>query len=170
MNIVLIGYRGAGKSAVGKRLAERLRREFVDIDDLIEERQGAPISDLVKSQGWEGFRDMEKRVIQEISREDELVIAPGGGAVIDAENVSSLKRNGLIIWLKANAQVLRQRLEQDPRTPSSRPTLTGKGVLEEFEEVMGKRNPYYAKAADVEFDTSALDLDAVVERVYSIIQ
>ena len=170
MNIVLIGYRGAGKSAVGKRLAERLRREFVDIDDLIEERQGAPISELVKSQGWEGFRDMEKRVIQEISREDDLVIAPGGGAVIDAENVSSLKRNGLIIWLKANAQVLRQRLEQDPRTPSSRPTLTGKGVLEEFEEVMGKRIPYYAKAAEVEFDTSALDLDAVVERIYSIIQ
>lgn len=169
MNVVLIGYRGAGKSTVGRRLATRLGREFVDTDDLLEKRHGALIRDIVKSRGWGHFRAMEKRIIEEISSGDNLVIAPGGGAVLDDENVRSLKKNGLVIWLKADRQVLYKRTGEDPRTISSRPTLTGKGTLEEFEEVMAYREPFYQKAADIQLDTVDLELEEVVERILSIL-
>jgi len=170
MNIVLIGYRFAGKSTVGSRLAARLQMKFVDTDNLIEERHGVLISDIVKSYGWEYFRAMEKQIIEEISNQDHSVIAPGGGAVLEAENVKALRRNGLIIWLKADSEAIRKRIEQDPRPFVRRPSLTGKGVLEELEEVMAYRKPFYERAAGVELDTSNLDVEAVVEAVLKILQ
>jgi shikimate kinase len=169
MNIVLIGYRGAGKSTVGKRLAERLKMRFVDIDDLVEKSQGASIREIVESLGWEHFRTMEKAAIQEISRKNGFVIAPGGGGVLDPENARSLKDSGLVVWLKAEPEVLAERMKSDPQTISSRPTLTGKGALAEIREVMSSRDSIYKKVATLELDTSALDVEAVVERVVSLI-
>src|SRR4030065_2092809 len=134
MNIILIGYRGSGKSTVGRSLAYRMRRRFVDTDGLIESKEGQ-ISDIVKSHGWDYFRAMEKKVIEEISKEDNLVIALGGGAVLDPDNIVNLERNGFIIWLKADQDVLRKRMNGDSRTFASRPTLTGKGTVEELEEM-----------------------------------
>jgi shikimate kinase len=168
MNIVLIGYRGAGKTAVGRGLADRLKMTFVDTDDLLEERQGVPISNIVKSRGWSRFRELEKSVIEEISKGDHLVIAPGGGAVLDTDNVRALKRNGFIIWLKADQQTLLKRMDQDPGTNTRRPTLTGKGTQEEIEEIMSIRDPFYEKASDIQIDTSMLDVNAVVERILAI--
>jgi shikimate kinase len=170
VNIVLIGYRGSGKSTVGRSLAARLQMRFIDTDDLIEARHDAPISEIVKSQGWDHFRVIEKRIIEEISNEDNLVIAPGGGAVLDAENVMMLRKNGLIIWLKADWQTLRKRMDQDPRTFLRRPTLKGKGTSEELEEVVAYREPFYERAAEVRLDVAALDVEAVVESVLSIFQ
>lgn len=170
MNIVLIGYRCAGKSVVGKRLAERLRRRFVDTDDLIEERSGCTIHEIVEFHGWDHFRAMERRTIEEISNEDQLVISPGGGAVLQAANVSALKRNGLIIWLKADREVTLKRIEKDTRNFVRRPSLTGKGILEELEEVMASRDSFYERAAEIKVDTSALDVEAVVEAVQLILQ
>jgi shikimate kinase len=170
MNVVLIGYRCAGKTVVGKRLADRLGRKFVDTDDLIEKSQGALIGDIVDSLGWDHLRAMERRMIEEVSNEDHLVISPGGGAVLQAENVTALKRNGLIIWLKADGETIRKRMEQDPRTFVRRPTLTGKGVLEELEEVMAYRESFYERTAEVELDTSSLDVEAAVEAVLLILQ
>jgi shikimate kinase len=169
MNIVLIGYRCAGKTVVGKRLADRLQRRFVDTDDLIESKEGK-ISSILKSHGWDYFRAMEKRMIEEISKEDNLVIALGGGAVLDPDNIVNLERNGLIIWLMADPEVLRKRMNQDPRTFASRPTLTGKGTLEELEEMIAYRNPFYDKAAKIQFDTSALDVEAVVENILTVLK
>jgi shikimate kinase len=170
MNIVLIGYRGAGKSAVGRMLAARTGGKFVDADDLVEKQCGASIRDIVQSKGWQHFRDLERGIIEEICREDQLIIAPGGGAVLDPANVRSWKKNGLVIWLQADGEVLEKRMNQDPRTPAGRPTLTGKGAMEEFQEVLAARIPYYAQAADVQVDTSALSLEDVVARVWSIVQ
>jgi len=170
MNIVLIGYRGAGKSTVGSRLASRMGKEFVDTDDLVEERQRASIRDIVESYGWDHFRAAEKRVIEEVSHSDDFIIAPGGGAVLDPENVASLKKNGLIIWLKADREILCRRIDRDSRTVASRPTLTGKGAMEEFGEVMAVRNPFYERAADAEIDTAGLEVEEVVEAVLSVIQ
>jgi shikimate kinase len=98
-----------------------------------------------------------------------LIIAPGGGSVLDAENVRFLRENGLIIWLKADRHILFKRMEQDPRSQLSRPTLTGQGALEELGEVMASRTPFYEGAADAELDTSALDVEEAVEAVRSII-
>ena len=170
MNIVLIGYRGAGKSAVGAELASRAGIDFVDTDDLVEKHQGASIRDIVAAGGWEHFRAVEKKIIGEISRKDNLIIAPGGGAVLDPENVRSLKENGLIIWLKADREILCQRIERDPRSAGRRPTLTGKGALEEFGEVMSVRNPLYERAADAKIDTAGLNVEEVAEAVLSVIR
>ena len=164
MNIVLIGYRGSGKSTVGKRLASRMQRRFVDTDDLIESKEGQ-ISDIVKSHGWNYFRAMERRMIEEISKEDNLIIALGGGAVLDSDNIANVERNSLIIWLKAAREVLRKRMNQDPRTLASRPTLTGKGTIEELEEIMDFRNPFYEKAATIQLDTPTLNVEEVVENI-----
>ena len=167
MNIILIGYRGSGKSTVGRSLASRMKRRFVDTDDLIESKEGQ-ISDMVKSRGWDYFRAMEKKVIEEISKEDNLVIALGGGAVLDTDNVKALRKNGFIIWLKADQQTLLKRMDEDPGTNTRRPTLTGKGTLEELEEMMFRRGPFYKTASESQIDTSTLDVKAVVGRVLAI--
>lgn len=169
MNIVLIGYRCAGKTVVGKRLASRMERRFVDTDDLIESEKGQ-ISDIVKSHSWDYFRALEKRMIEKVSKEDNLVIALGGGAVLDPDNIVHLERNGLIIWLKADREVLRKRMDQDPRTIVSRPTLTGKGAIEELEEMIAYRDPFYDKASKIQLDTSALNAEAVVESILTVLQ
>ena len=169
MNIILIGYRGSGKSTVGRSLAYRMRRRFVDTDDLIESKEGQ-INDIVKSRGWDYFRGVEKRIVEEISQEDNLVIALGGGAVLDPDNTVNLERNGFIIWLKADREVLRKRMNGDSRTFASRPTLTGKGTVEELEEMMSFRNPFYEKAAKIQFDTSTLDVEAVVENILAVLK
>jgi shikimate kinase len=169
MNLVLIGYRGSGKSTVGRRLAVRLKMKFVDTDNLIEDRQGIPIIDIVKSRGWGHFRKLENNVIEEISKRDHLIIAPGGGAVLDTDNVKALRRNGTIIWLKADRQTLLKRMNQDPGTNTRRPTLTGKGTSEELKEVMSLREPIYERASEIQIDTSTLDLEAVVERILAVV-
>ena len=170
MNIILIGYRAAGKSTVGKTLAERLDKKFVDTDEVLKERHGVSITDMVKAHGWSYFRAHEKRLIEDVSREDHLVIAPGGGVVLDEENVMALKKNGFLIWLKAELEVLTRRMDQDPQTVTNRPPLTGKGALEELRDVMAYRIPYYEKAMDTKIDTSTMGVQAVVEAVLSIVQ
>jgi shikimate kinase len=170
MNIILIGYRGSGKSAVGNRLAVRLKMKFVDTDDLIEERQGTPVTDIVRSYGWDHFRKLEKSVIEEISKEDRLIVTPGGGAVVDADNVKALRRNGLIIWLKADKQVLFRRIQKDRASSTRRPTLTGKGTLEEIGETLSQREPWYEKASEIQIDTSTLAVNAVVETILAALK
>ena len=168
MNLVLIGYRCAGKTTVGSQLAAYLRRQFVDTDTLLEERHGV-IRDIVETHGWDYFRILEKGIIKEVSTQDNLVIAPGGGFVLDADNVMALKKNGFIIWLKADSQSVYQRMLRDPRTALQRPSLTGKGTVAELEEVMTSRAPLYEKAAEIHVETSAIDATAVVEGVLSIL-
>jgi shikimate kinase len=170
MNIVLIGYRGSGKSTVGRRLSAHLNMRFVDIDDLIEERQGVPISDIVKSHGWGHFRKLERSAIEEISKDDRLIIAPGGGAVLDTDNVKAFKKNGFIIWLKADKQTLLKRLNQDPGTNTRRPTLTGKGTSEELKEVMSLRDPIYERVSEIQIDTSMIDVKTVVENILTVLK
>jgi shikimate kinase len=169
MNLVLIGYRCAGKTTVGKRVATQLRTRFVDTDDLIEQRHGA-IRDIVETHGWPYFRFLEKRIIHEISFDYDLVIAPGGGFILDKDNVMALKRSGFVIWLKADLKVLHARMMNDPRTLVQRPSLMGKGILEEIEEVMTFRIPLYEMACDVQLDTSGMDVETVMKQVLSIFE
>ena len=154
---------------MGKMVATQLRMRFVDTDDLIEQRHGA-IRDIVETQGWPYFRFLEKRIINEISVDYDLVIAPGGGFILDQDNVMALKKNGFVIWLKADLPVLHARMMNDPRTLVQRPSLIGKGILEEIEEVMTFRAPFYEMASDVQLDTSAMDVETVTKRVLSILE
>jgi shikimate kinase len=170
MNLVLIGYRAAGKTTVGRRLSAYLRRVFVDSDDMIEKHQGTTIEDIVRCHGWDYFRAIEREVISEVSNYDNLIISAGGGVVIDPENVKVLKRNGLIIWLKADVEVLLERMVRDLRSAIERPSLTGRGTLKEFKEVLVQREPLYERASEVQMDTSLLDVDGVVNQVLSIFE
>jgi shikimate kinase len=165
MHIVLIGYRCTGKTSVGKAISERLGKAVVDTDDYIEKKAGRPISNMVEKEGWDFFRDREREAIREITACDDLVIAAGGGAVLNEENVTNLKRNGVVILLEARNETLLQRMRADDRTERQRPSLTGKSPLEEIEEVLEVRRPYYEQAMDFSVDTTSRTIEQVVDEI-----
>jgi len=130
----------------------------VDTDAMIQEDAGSTIEEMVSEKGWDSFREIEKRVIQEACAVDLLVIATGGGALMDQENVRNLKRNGWIVWLKANAQVIHERMKRDEKRGKTRPSLTGADSLQEIEEVLAMRLPFYERAGDFTVDTDRLSI------------
>lgn len=145
MNLVLIGYRGTGKSTVGKVLAKRLGRELVSTDKEIVKRAGRSIPEIVQEKGWEYFRDLESDVCRELAGRDNLVIDTGGGAILRQGNVEVLKRNGTLFWLTASVDTIASRIGGD----TQRPSLTGeKSFIEEIEDVLRERTPKYQAAAD----------------------
>lgn len=154
MNIVLVGYRCSGKTAVGKILARKLGRDFLDTDGLIEREIRDSIQGFVSKKGWDHFREMEKTVIKKIAKKDNLVIATGGGIVMDKDNISNLKRNGWIVWLKANPGIIKDRMRKEQGSGKIRPSLTGSDPIEEIEQVLNLRTPLYEKASDLTVDTS----------------
>jgi shikimate kinase len=167
MNIVLIGYRGTGKSAVGRLLADRLDLNFCDADELVEKRGGQSIQEMVAAKGWEFFREREKDCIRELSGIDAAVIATGGGAVLDTENVRLLKHKGRLIWLVADAQTVIARMQADTNSGQRRPSLTGSEPADETFAVMAARAPFYREAADICVDTSGKSLDEIVDEICS---
>jgi shikimate kinase len=158
MNIVLIGYRCSGKTVVGKTLAIELGREFLDTDAVIEENAGRSIENMISTKGWDRFRETEKRLVEEVSRRNNLVIATGGGIVMDEENVKNLKQNGWVVWLKGKPEVLRERMAKEQGAGRYRPSLTGADPMEEIKEVLSVRKPFYDRAGDLVVDTSSLSI------------
>lgn len=158
MNIVLIGYRCSGKTVVGKTLAIELGREFLDTDAVIEENAGRTIETMISTKGWDRFRETENRLVEEVSRRNNLVIATGGGIVMDEENVKNLKQNGWVVWLKGKPEVLRERMAKEQGTGRYRPSLTGTDPMEEIKEVLSVRKPFYERAGDLVVDTSSLSI------------
>ena len=165
MNIVLIGYRGTGKTSVGSALARKLGRTFYDADAYIEQKAKASIRDMVAGKGWPFFRAKEKEAIAELSSADGCVIAAGGGAVLDPANVTRMKDSGVVILLEASTEVMFQRMRGDEKTEQQRPSLTGKDPYEEIEEVLRYRRPLYEKAKDFSVDTTSMSVDEVLEEI-----
>jgi shikimate kinase len=155
-NIVLIGPRCSGKSSVGGILAEKLSRTFLDTDHRIETMAGCPIETLVSEKGWVHFRRIEKRVVEEIAGNRDLVVATGGGVILDEENTNNLRKNGLLVWLRGDPGVLQERFARDWKAGRRRPSLGGGDPLEEITELLKGRAPLYGKAADVEVDTTEI--------------
>ena len=167
MNIVLIGYRGTGKSAVGRRLADRLDLAFYDTDELVEERGGQTIQEMVAAKGWEFFRECEQAVIRELSGIDAAVIATGGGAILYPDNVTLLKQSGRLIWLVADADTIIGRMQADEGSEKQRPSLTGGEPADETSAVMAVRTPLYRKAADLSVETSGKSIEQIVDEICS---
>jgi shikimate kinase len=165
MNIVLIGYRCSGKTEVGKALAAELGRDFLDTDALIEKNTGSSIEEIVTGKGWDHFREIEKRLVAEISGKDHLVVATGGGFVMDEENVQNLKKNGWVVWLSAGGDVLKHRMDKDRESGRPRPSLTGVNPLEEIKEVLGIRKPLYERAGDFMVDTGILSIGEIAAKI-----
>lgn len=162
MNIVLIGYRGTGKSSVGKILAEQLGRELISTDAEVVNLAHLSIPDIVKQSGWDHFRNLESQVCRDLADRDGLIIDTGGGAILRQENVDALKRNGLLFWLTAEVSTITKRIGGD----NQRPSLTGsQSFTEEVEEVLRARKPKYAAAADHVIGTEGRSLAEVTEAV-----
>ncbi len=157
MNIVLIGYRGSGKTSIGKLLAARRDMAFADTDEWIVRQAGKSIQSIFADVGEKGFRDLESAAVQQLTAPGNTVIATGGGVVLRPENMSRLKEHGKVVWLKAPAEVLWQRIAADPDSSHARPNLTPSGGLEEIRRLLEVRNPLYAAAAEVTLDVSVLN-------------
>ena len=165
MNIVLIGYRGTGKSVVGKLVAEALGMQCISMDGRIVERAGMSIPDIVENQGWSAFRDMESEVARELAKADNIIIDSGGGVIERPENIDALGVNSRIVWLKASVGVIVSRIQGD----TERPSLTGgKSFTEEVAEVLERRTPKYKNAAHYEIDTDHLTPEQVADRIIEI--
>ena len=157
-NIIFIGFMGTGKSVVARRLAKRLGRGFIDTDSCIEHEAGLSIAQLFATEGEAAFRQREKQALTRACQKKRMVIATGGGAVVDRENAAILKASGSVICLTARPEVILQRLQGD----TTRPLLQGPNPLTNIRQLMADRTAAYA-CADITVDTSSLRPDAVVE-------
>ena len=171
MNIVLIGYRGSGKSTVGKRLANKLWIDFIDTDKLITDAAGMTIRTIFEKEGEAGFRKREVEAVAQAAARDNVIIAVGGGAILDPQNVAALKKNGKIIWLEAKAEVLHERIQNDSENADSRPQLVAgvSGGMEEIRQLLEVRTPADRAAADVTLEVSNLTADDAATRIVSFV-
>jgi shikimate kinase len=161
-NVALIGFMGTGKTAVGRTLAERLNREFVEMDSLIEQKEGKSIPEIFAQDGEIAFRELEIEVTKEISGRKNLVIACGGGVVLNKINVDRLRQEGAIVYLTASAEAILKRVASEE---GQRPLLEVDDPLLTIREMLKFRKPFYERAADIEIDTSKLDIAAVAEQI-----
>lgn len=147
MVITLIGYRGSGKSTVAAPLAEQLGWSWVDADAELERRVGRSIREIFETDGEPAFRELERQVLTDLLSRRHLVVAAGGGAVLNAEMRRQMKSAGPVVWLQARVETLAQRIESDATTAERRPNLTARGGRDEIERVLAMREPFYQECA-----------------------
>jgi shikimate kinase len=169
-NIVLIGYRAVGKTSVAAQVAYRLGRPMIDLDAVVEQEAGESIPDLVRREGWEEFRRREKAVVERYASQEGMVLATGGGVILDAENTARLKATGKLIWLKASPATIKARLLQDAQQTVARPGLTAKGTLNEIDEVLSWREPLYQEAAMVSLSVDTASAAEVAQRIVDLVR
>ena len=169
MDVVLVGLPGSGKSAVGRRLASTHKAEFVDLDEVIEQRAGAAIPEIFDAEGEAGFRTREREAVAGLGPADRSVavvrvVATGGGAVLDPRNRWLLYRRRLPLWLDARPEVLAQRLR---RSPTVRPLVAGRDPIGAMRKLAAQREPFYAAAEQV---NSVAQLPSVLDEVDRLIE
>jgi shikimate kinase/3-dehydroquinate synthase len=162
-NIVLIGFMGTGKTAVGRRVAARLGRPFVDTDALIEARAGRPVPRIFAEDGEEAFRRLESEVVAEASARSGVVIATGGGVVLRPENMACLRRSGVIVALRADPRAILARVGAGRGRP-----LLGPDPEARVRHLLEQRDALY-RAADLTVETTSLSVDEVASRVISLV-
>jgi len=163
-NIYLIGFMATGKTAVGKFLARRLKKQFIDLDGRIEEKEGMRIVDIFAKKGEAYFRQAEKQAVKEIALLSDCIVACGGGVVIDPDNVVLLKKSGTLICLTADVATIIARSSGTKQ----RPLLNVGNPQEKILELLEKRKAFY-KQADYEIDTSPCSVEDVAEKIINII-
>lgn len=164
-HIVLIGLPGAGKSTVGRMVADKLHAGFVDIDTILIRKEGRPISMIFAEKGEPVFRDMERKEVEAALANEPAVIAPGGGWAAQPGALEDAKPRGYVVYLKARAEVAAGRAE----ATGTRPVLMGDDPLARMKELFTARDPYYAKA-DATVQTEAKSAENVVAEVVRLAQ
>ena len=160
-NLFLVGPMGAGKSAVGRQLARMLHLNFIDSDDEIEARTGVDIPFIFEKEGEEGFRRREVKVIDELSQKDGIVLATGGGAVVDADSRNRLGARGFVVYLYTTVDQQLKRTERG----RERPMLASGDRRQVLEELMGFRDPLYREIADLVVDTDGRRVNTVAREI-----
>ncbi|MCZ7625226.1 MAG: shikimate kinase [Candidatus Methylomirabilota bacterium] len=160
MKIVLTGFMGTGKSAVGRRLAERLALPFLDLDEAIEATTGLTITEIFAAEGEPAFRQKERDLIASLGHHTNCVVATGGGAVLDPDNLRRLRTGAVLVCLTAEPAVILERLGGD----ASRPLLQGTDRLTRIRTLLGQRASAYAEA-DLTIDTSRTGIETIVDQI-----
>lgn len=160
-NVILIGMMGSGKTTVGRLVAQRTGRDFIDLDALIESRMSKRIVEIFSEDGEEGFRDLETEALQDVAGSTHAVIATGGGVVIKPGNRRILQGMGIVVWLDAPPDELLKRIGDD----ESRPMLHGQNPLKRMERLLVDRRGFYADASHIHLDTTELTPEEIADRV-----
>ncbi len=168
MPILLAGYRGTGKSTLGRLLADRLSWTFVDADDLIEERAGRTIAEIFQADGEETFRDLEEEVVCDLCQAEKTIVALGGGAILRESSRNRIKAAGPVVYLTAEPEELALRIAYDASSESRRPSLTdNKDLLAEVKEVLTFRQPLYEECATITVSTQDWSPEDLADEVLS---
>jgi shikimate kinase len=159
-SIALIGFMGTGKTVVGKLLAKKLGKDFIEMDTLIEKKAGRSIPEIFRQDGETGFRQLEIEVTKSIAGRKNAVIACGGGIVLNTINIDRLRQECVIVCLMASLSVILKRTSADKE---ERPLLAVADRLRQIKQLLEFRQPFYERAADITVNTSRLKPDAIVE-------
>ena len=170
MNIFLIGFRGTGKTTIGKIISRMLDREFIDADEYLEQKERKTVKDIFDEGGEKLFREMESRVIAELCLLDNKIIATGGGVILREENVKKLKKNGVLILLTADVDTICKRIYRDKFTQQRRPSLTDRNGYQEIEYLLEYRKPLYDKAADFVLNTDSMSVNDAARKIVNFIK
>ncbi len=170
MNVVLIGFRCSGKSSVGRALATKLGREFIDCDDYIEKKTRLTIRELFDLEGETRFRALESETIAELAKMEGKVIAIGGGATLKYRNMKVLKRSGKIVFLEVEPETAFRRMEGSQTARWRKPEAKRRDPCAEMKEQMGLRNSYFLKSADFAVRTDRRPVKEIVGRILEWLQ
>lgn len=164
-NIFLIGPMGAGKSTIGRQLAQSLGMDFVDSDTEIESRAGADISWIFDVEGEEGFRKREERILNELTQRQGTVLSTGGGSIVSKENRKYLSARGIVVYLETSIDKQVERTQRDKK----RPLLQDEDVRGVLESLAQERNPLYEEIADITLPTDEQSAKAMANRIIDLI-
>ena len=159
-NIVLIGLMGSGKTTIGKKIAEKLKMKFIDTDELIVQKAQKAINLIFAEDGELFFRDLESEVIEEISKQENIVISTGGGAVLREENLNNLKKNGVLFYLFATAEELFERIKDD----TERPLINTENPVKTLKTIQDNREIFYGQA-DFKINTGEKPPDEAADKI-----
>lgn len=165
MNLVLIGYRATGKTTLARLLAQRLGWDWIDADVEIERRAGKSIARIFAEDGEPAFRDLEARVIADLTKRPKLVLAAGGGAPLRGESRQAMRDGGRVVWLTASAETIHRRMTGDATTGQRRPSLTDRGPLDEILQLLKRREPIYRESGHVQIDTEGKTPDELAVEI-----
>ena len=164
-NLILIGPMGAGKSCIGRRLAERYGLRLLDADREIEQRTGATVATIFECEGEPGFRARERSTLTELLADDDVLLATGGGAVLDADNRELLRTRGFVVHLQVSVEQQLERLARD----RTRPLLQREDREQVLRGLAEARAALYAGVADLQFDTDHLTADVAAGRLADVL-
>jgi len=165
-NVFLIGFMGCGKSTIAKYLSEKLGAEQVEMDEVIVQEQGMPITEIFEKCGEEHFRDIETALVKRLQEKRGVVVSCGGGAVLREENRRQMKESGVIVWLTATPETILDRVKHS----TNRPVLNGHMNVEYITGLMEKRRGCYEAAADYAVATDGKSREEICDEIISFLK